>query len=111
MKKSRMALVIVFGLLIALSAGLAACGGGNGDDPIVGKWTDEYGMVEYEFKSDGTLVVGFMGEEEKAQYSVQGGKLSFPDAMTGEQLDVDYKVEGDKLIMTFEGEEVVLVKK
>jgi len=111
-KKPWMVLLVAAGLLLVLSVAIAACGGGgNGDDALIGVWTDEQGLMEYEFKSDGALVVRFMGEEEQTTYSADDGRLNFPDPDTGEQAEIQYKVEGDRLLMIFDGEEGILVRK
>jgi hypothetical protein len=110
-KKSSSVLLMVGGLLLTLALAFSACGGGGGDDAIVGVWTDEQGLVEYEFKSDGALVVTFMGQEDQTTYSTEDGLLMFPDPDTGEQSEIQYRVEGDRLIMTLDGEEGILVRK
>lgn len=111
MKRSRMVPVVAICLFLVLPLALGACGGGDGDKAIVGVWTDEAGMMDYEFTSDGKLVIVFMGEEEETSYSAKDGTLFFPDPDTGEEAQIDYRVEGDRLIMSFDGEEGVLVRK
>jgi hypothetical protein len=47
---------------------LSACGG----SPIVGKWKDEImGKASMEFKSDGTLIISFLGQTKTAKYKVR----------------------------------------
>jgi hypothetical protein len=104
-----MVLIALGGLLLVVALAFAACGGGG--DALVGVWTDEQGLMEYEFMSDGALVVRFMGEEEQTTYSADEGRLMFPDPDTGEQSEIQYKIEGDKLIMILDGEEGILVRK
>ena len=109
MKKPWKVLVLAICLLFVLPLVLAACGGG--DNAIVGIWTDQDGFIEYEFKSGDVLVVRFMGEEEQTTYSAKDGKLSFPNPDTGEQDEIDYRIDGDNLIMNVGGEEGTLVRK
>lgn len=108
-----MLLLLIVCLSATIGIGIAACGGGETDDSkaIVGVWTDEQGLMDYEFKSDGALVVTFMGQGDETTYSVKDGKLFFPDPDTGEENQLDFRVEGDKLIMNFDGEEAILVRK
>ncbi len=107
-----MVLIVVGALLLVVALAFAACGGGgNGDDALIGVWTDEQGLMEYEFTSDGALVVRFMGEEDQTTYSAEDGRLMFPDPDTGDQSEIQYRVEGDKLIMTFDGEEGILIRR
>jgi hypothetical protein len=98
-------------LVFVLPLVLAGCGDGGDEDALVGIWTDQDGVIEYEFKSDGTLVFRFMGEEEQTTYTVSDGKISVPNPETGEQTESDYRIEGDNLILTTEGEEETLIKK
>ena len=112
MKKPRRVLALAICLLFVLPLALAGCGGAEGgDDAIVGMWTDEDGVIEYEFKSDGVVVVRFMGEEEQSTYSAKDGKLSAPDPETGELSEIDYRIDGDNLIMGVDGEGGTFVRK
>jgi len=112
MRKWGLVLAVLVAVLAILSVGLAACGDESAvDEAIVGVWTDEAGLMDYEFRSDGVLVVTFMGEADETTYSTSDGKLFFPDPDTGEENQLGYRVEDGKLIMDFEGQEAVLVKK
>ena len=112
MRKPWKVLALAICLLFVLPLALAGCGGGEGgDDAIVGIWTDEGGVIEYEFKSDGVVVVRLMGEEEQSTYSAKGGKLSSPDPETGELSEIDYRVDGDYLILSADGEEQTFARK
>ncbi len=111
MKKRWLVLLIAVCLTAVLPLALGACGGGDGDEAIVGVWTDELGMMDYEFTSDGRLLVTFTGETEEISYIAKDGRLSFVDPETGEEQAIDFRVEADTLLMTFEGEEGVLVRK
>jgi len=109
MKRSRTVLALAICLLAALALGLAACGGGGGD--IVGTWTDNDGM-EFEFTSDGAMIVSFMGQKAEATYSVKDGKLHISGAeAAGFPEEIAYKIDGDKVTMTSpDGEEQTLTR-
>lgn len=111
MKKLRAVLAILVCLLVLVSVALAGCGDGGEDDSLIGTWTDQEGFIEYEFRSDGILVLRFMGEEEQIPYTVEGGKLIVEDTQTGEPAEAEYTVEGDTLTLVGEGEEETLVRK
>ena len=112
MKKCGMVLTLLVAVLAIMSMGLAACGDEIAvDEAIIGLWTDEAGLMDYEFRPDGVLVVTFMGEADETTYSTSNGKLLFPDPDTGEENQLGYRVEDGKLIMDFEGQEAILVKK
>ena len=111
MKKPWNVLPLAIFLLVVLSLALAGCGGGEGDDALVGVWTDPTVVMELEFQSDGTMIMRAMGEEEKTTYTAKDGKLSAVDLETGEPSEVDYKIDGDNLILGADGEEGTLVRK
>ena len=112
MKKPWIVLALAICLLFVLPLALAGCGGGEGgDNALVGIWADEDGLIEFEFKSDGVMVLRFMGEEEQSTYSAKGGKLSAPDPETGELSETEYRIDGDTLLMGVDGEEGTLVRK
>ncbi len=111
-KNLRTVPVITLCLLCALVLVLAACGAGEEADPLLGTWVDEeYGVFEYEFVSDGTLIFRGMGEEEKVPYTAEGGRLSVTDPDSGETESINYRIEGDRLILSIEGEEMAMVRK
>lgn len=111
MKKPWAVLATVVCLLVLVSLAFAGCGGGEEDDGLIGVWTDQEGFLEYEFTSDGTLVLRFMGEEEQVPYTVEGGKLIVDDPETGEPAEAEYTVEGDTLTIVADGEKETLVRK
>jgi hypothetical protein len=111
MKKPWIVLMVAVCMVLALSFALAGCGGGEGDDALVGVWTDPAGVVEFEFQSDGTMIMRAMGEEEQTTYTAKDGKLSAVDLETGEPSEVDYTIDGDTLILGADGEEGTLVRK
>ena len=111
MKKPWQALAVAICLLVVLSFALAGCGGGEGDDALLGVWTDPSGVMELEFRSDGTLLMRAMGQEEQGTYTAKDGKLSSPDPETGESAEVEYAVEGDTLSLGPDGEEGTFLRK
>jgi hypothetical protein len=112
MKKLRRVAGLTICLLFVLSLVLAGCGGGNdGEEALLGVWTDETETFEFEFKPDGVVLIRAMGEEQEGSYNADDGKLSSADPDTGELNEVPYTVEGDTLRLGAEGEEVTLVRK
>jgi hypothetical protein len=110
MKRPFRFLVLAICILFAMPLTLAACGDGQGDDALVGVWADPQGVIEYEFKSDGTLVLRLMGDEAQTTYTAKDGKLSAANPDTGEMSAVDYTIEGDNLILGVDGEEGTLIR-
>jgi hypothetical protein len=111
MKKPWNVLPLAICLLVVLSLTLAGCGGGEGDDALVGIWTDPTGVMELEFQSDGTMIMRAMGQEEQTTYTAKDGKLSSPNPETGEPSGVEYTIEGDNLILGPDGEEGTFIRK
>ncbi len=111
MKKPWQALALAICLLVVLSLALVGCGDGEGDDALLGVWTDPSGVMELEFRSDGTLLMRAMGQEEQGTYTAEDGKLASPDPETGEVSAVEYAIEGDNLILGPDGEEGTFVRK
>ncbi len=111
MKKPWTVLALAVCLLVLVSLAFAGCGDGEADDGLIGTWTDQEGFIEYEFKSDGVMVLRFMGEEEQIPYTVEDGKLLVNDPETGEPAVAEYTIEGDTLILVADGEEETLVRK
>ena len=77
---ARLTTVVGIALIVALMLGVIACG----EASIVGKWQDADGVV-VELTSDGKMI---SGEESTAG------------------LDITYKVDGDKLLITAMGFEI-----
>jgi hypothetical protein len=111
MKQPWKVLSLVICLLVVLALILAGCGNGGGDDALLGVWADSSGPMEYEFKSDGTLVLRYLGEEEETTYTVEEGTLFAVDPDTGESEEIEYVVEGDTLILGSDGEYGTLARK
>jgi hypothetical protein len=95
---------------IALTFTIVGCGGQD-DDPLVGIWTDEAGVIEVEFTPDSTMLLRFLGQEEKSTYTVKDGKISAPNPETGEMNEIEYVLDGDTLRMKLEGKEQTFVRK
>jgi hypothetical protein len=102
--KSGKILALAACALVIFTSVLAGCGDGGGDDALLGVWADPSGPMEYEFKSDGTLVLRYLGEEEETTYTVEDGTLVAIDPDTGDSEIIDYVVEGDTLILGADGE-------
>jgi hypothetical protein len=111
MRKLWIVSTLVLCLLFVFGLALPSCGDETTDDDLVGVWADPTGAIEFEFKSDGTLVVTIMGEQEQTTYTAEDGKVSVIDLETGESSEVDYKVDGDTLTLGADGEEGTLVRK
>ena len=80
-------------LLIVMFA--AACGGGEGDNELVGAWIHTDVDVEVEFNSDGTMVMRGMGQELQATYTVEDGTINMVDPETNETTQIKYTIDGD----------------
>ena len=90
--KKRIAVVVLVTCAVFL---LTACGG----SPIVGKWKEETtGLATMEFKSDGDLVVSVLGQTETVQYRVDGDKIIVTN--DGTDRTSTFKIEGGKLTIT-----------
>ena len=110
----------IIGIFVAVVLLLSAlgCGGGGGRAALYGKWALEdptSGMtLEFEFKQDGTLTIGASGITFDMKYEFVDDdtiKLTGADMLTGgETAEMDFKVDGDKLTLTVEGESQVLNK-
>ncbi len=102
--KRIIALVLTF-VLAALC--LVSCGGG---DSIVGAWTAKEDGVEATFTfTEDKLTVSTMGiSTDPVDYTAEDGKLSFE--LMGQKMEGDYKVDGDKLTITIDGDKQVFTK-
>ncbi len=74
MKKALLVLAVAAGLLMSLSLALGACARDEGT--IVGTWVDEAGGMQFQFRTDGTLVVEYLGGRFIAAYAAEDGRLS-----------------------------------
>lgn len=92
-------------LLVGVVLAFSACGG----DDITGKWIGDDG-VTYDFKGDGTVALVMEGLGElSADYEISGGNITLD--MMGEKVTAPYKIDGNKMTISPEGEaEVVLTR-
>ena len=60
MKKLRRGAGLMICLLFVVSLVLAGCGGGGGEEALLGVWTDETETFEFEFKPDGVVLIRAM---------------------------------------------------
>lgn len=111
MKKLWLAVALAVCLVLVVSFAVAGCGDKAADDALIGTWTDPSGIMEFEFESDGTMIIRAMGEEEKTTFTVNDGKLGAPNPETGEIDEITYKIDGDSLILGEGGEEGIFVRK
>ncbi|NLE11184.1 MAG: hypothetical protein GX630_06715 [Actinobacteria bacterium] len=94
-------------LLIAVVLAIGACGGG---DDVTGKWSDPTMNMTYEFKSDGSMVVAMPGiGEMTGTYETSGGKIEID--MMGEKVSAPYKIDGDTMTISPEGEAQVVLER
>lgn len=104
-------------LVMALSV-LVACGGkgGSGDSGnLIGSWsaTEEGVEVIFTFKDGGKGTMSSMGIEMDMTWSTDGDKINMSMSFMGEteEMSGTYKIEGNKLSLTADGETLVLTKK
>jgi hypothetical protein len=106
-----------FVAMILLLSALGCGGGASGRAALYGKWglTDEASglTMEFEFKQDGTLTLGVSGMTVDMKFEFVDDdtiKLTGADVLGGSDTTMDFKVEGDKLTLTVDGESQVLTK-
>lgn len=88
--------IVVFGLIVVLAFSMIACSG-SGDNGVVGEWSP--------VQTDGTVVDGsYMKFKDD-------GTAEFKFSADSEAEDVTYKVDGDNVIMTRNGEDSTFVLK
>ena len=102
----RMAALLLAAVLM-MTAAACSSGGGN----IVGTWYDDYNAVS--FLEDGSMLWAERGSASDTfssadvmHYSVSGDKLTFKE----ENETYTFKIQGDKLTITFGDESMVLTK-
>lgn len=101
--KKVLSLVLV---VIMLSAVLVSCGGND----IIGTWeAEEEGLtIQLKFEEDGKGSMSTMGISMDMTWSVDGDKLTASASFMGETEDLfkdaEFKVDGDTLTITVEGE-------
>lgn len=105
-------LVLLICLSIVLAFALTGCGGDDSEeDALLGVWADETGVLEFEFKPDGVVLIRAMGDEQESTYSADDGMISATDPDTGEVSEVEYTIDGDTLLLGADGAEGVLIRK
>lgn len=107
-----------FVAMVLLLAALGCGGGASGRAALYGKW--EYAdaasglTMQFEFKQDGTLTLGASGITFDMKYEFVDDdtiKLTDSEMLTGaSDTTMDFKVEGDKLTLTADGQAQVLTK-
>lgn len=90
--------------------------GGDTDSSLVDTWVlvDEDGMeMEYSFEADGTGTISAMGIELDMVWSTEGDFITIEITYMGETETEGgtYKVQGNKLYITTDGETVTLTRK
>ncbi len=99
------------GLLICLVVLFVVVGCGKKKDPIVGKWA--YGSGEsfmFTFNEDGTC--HYTANNKDCTYKIDGDKLSITYKGDTSSFDTTFKIDGNKLtIIDSLGSEVVYNKK
>ena len=110
MKLRKNAILVLLTLVLALS--LMGC---KGKSDIVGTWEgEEEGVaVEYTFNSDGSGSVKLMGMRLDISYKTEGDKLLLTISLLGmEQTEeYSYNVKGDTLKLDLDGATVELKRK
>lgn len=113
MKKTLISLLLI--AILCLS--LFACKGNpitkEGSNPLVGNWVWEYEglgeIMSFAFNEDMTGSISAFGESQAFTYTYTDTAISMKT--DGEIEEIPYKLSGDTITMTFEGEEIELVKK
>ena len=108
----------VFVAVVLLLSALGCGGAASGRAALYGKWGYEEpssGMtIEFEFKQDGTLTMGASGITFDMKYEfVDDDTIKIVDEtgmFGGEDATMDFKVNGDTLSLTVEGETMDLKK-
>lgn len=103
------ACVLLAAMLLSV---MVSCVGGSAS--IVGKWVATVEGIEtsFEFKPDGTGKMGAMGIDLDITYKADASKITVTMSMMGEEetTEFTYKLEGNKLSLTADGETVVYTK-
>ncbi len=97
--------------LFILSFLLVGC---DDKDPLLGVWEEPSSEIKFEFKSDGTVIVGRGGVFYMLNYEKQDPDIIlFKDTAYGQTPDqkMTYKVEDDHLILTVDGIDTVFDRK
>lgn len=110
--KKTLAIVLV---VVALATMLVACGGKS--DSIIGTWeaTQDGVTASFTFEEGGKGKMETMGMSVDTTWEIKDGKLNINASVMGAETaavaGADYKVEGNKLTITYEDEPLVLTRK
>lgn len=95
-------------LLIGIVLAVGACGGG--EDSIVGTWASDDGAETVTINDDGTMSVDDGSTTYEFTYEDKDGGLVL--SMAGiEAGTIQYKLDGDTLTLTADGEDTVYKRK
>lgn len=75
--------------LFSVALLLAACGGG-----MQGSFEDELGVMRYEFRTDGSIVMTVMGASFEGEYEIDGNRIT----VVGPNGRLNLRRDGDALI-------------
>ena len=113
MKKTLLAVGLV-ALLIACVFVLAGCEKGGSEEAkgIIGSWVYESGGYTYTFNEDKTGDYSYGESKMEFTYEDDGSKISFLYTGNTEPLELEYRIEGNKLIIKDSlGSDVEYIKK
>lgn len=103
-------------MIVILLFGAAGCGSTSGRAALYGKWSfsSEGASYTMDFKSDGTVLIVY-GETTNisSKYEfVDDDTITMypPEAITGDPITFDFKINGDKMDMTANGVTQVLTR-
>ena len=103
--KKLLALLLALAMMLTM---LVGCGGDSG--AIEGKWILEEDNDNYlEFQSGGKLIIGSAYGSQEAEYKVDGDELTLIRE-DGDQRTYDFEIDGDKLVIDEDGENLVLYR-
>jgi len=115
-KSKILKITIIIAVLFTMT--FAACG--NFEKSIISKWTTEFDIglnTTFEFKSNNEVdVISYFDSNGYIREEVFGGKYTITKnkieivLSNGEQATWDYKINGDKLTLSADGDEIVLKK-
>lgn len=103
--------LMAFVLVLVMVTAFAGCGSSSG---IIGEWKGEQDGLEmtFTFEKGGEGKVNFQGMSVDTTYETKGDNLTVIMSAAGnsQTLEFTYKVDGDKLLLTTEGETVEFIK-
>jgi len=98
MKKSLLAIGLVVMLISCLFV-LAGCGKKEESKGLVGSWEYTSGGYVYTFNADKTGNYAYGESKKEFTYEDDGSKVSILYTGNTEPLELEYRIEGDKLII------------